>query len=58
MPGQNYLPFGSFHDKPEPWRLAIKLATHYLVIAAGMVVLYFFAAILWAIGILPDDLAD
>ena len=59
-PPDVYIGFGTYanEDDIEPWEDAIRLSKHFVIIALGWVLLCFVIALLWAVGILPDDLAD
>jgi len=59
-PPDVYIPFGSFTDgdEREPWEDAFNLGKMVLKMAAAWVVIWSLIVILWAVGILPDELAD
>lgn len=59
-PPQVYIPFGSYggRDERAPWADAFRLGKHVLLIAVGWLLLYLILAILWAVGLIPHELAD
>ena len=49
-PVQTSIPFGEFHNDPEPWRDAIHYFKVIGYIAMGWTIIYVIGVFLWAIG--------
>ena len=59
-PPDVYIGFGTYTNEndAEPWADAIRLAKHFILFGVGWCLLFLILVILWATGVLPDELAD
>lgn len=57
-PPDVYMGFMSGDSESEAMDEAVSFFGSLLVIGIGWVVLFFFCAVLWATGVLPDEMAD
>lgn len=59
-PPDVYIGFGTYTNENdlEPWADAIRLCKHFIMFAVGWSLLFLIIVILWATGVLPDELAD
>lgn len=61
-PPQVYIPFSSFTDESDPghdpFAETITLFKRFVLFGLGWLLIFFLLTVLWAVGILPDELAD
>lgn len=59
-PPDVYIGFGTYTDENdiEPWQDAIRLCKHFILFGIGWLFLFLIIVVLWAAGVLPDELAD